>query len=328
MTIAARRATQTVDAESHAIRAAVSGLYSRIASEAGALKAQLAARAVSRSDETTANDERGTLKVRLGRYVDPANGEATPVPEGEDASTTPEPSPAPERSLADDELEVLKATLGKSVIPPDARRADDVEALKSKHGGESTTRHGDEEVASLKAKLKNTDRTKADVVGPAPAAVKPAIPGFPRSTAARSGRPPASPTAATQLDAVVPMERRSISPKPERSVERGLAVPPKQPRAAKCRIIWWRGYVSSVFYAIARTAAGDEQVIAESPHFRWRRAEPPPRSPKALEAHRSLLEALERDGWSVAGTGDHWFAHEFERRQAPGLSRAPGSERG
>lgn len=280
MTHAARRATQTVDARVHAVRAAAAGLYGRIAPQAG---------------EATLSDEGGFLK-RLDAHLHRANGKRRPARESED--TVPPPSAIPDRSLADDELEVLKAKLGKRVVPAE-ERPDDVETLKAKL--ESATK----EVASLKAKLENnaepaTNSSAASLdvemreVDMDRQGVNPASPASPRSTAPRLRQ------GATLRAAAVSLER---------------------PMPIKCRITWWRGYVNSVFYAIARTAAGDEQVIAESPHFRWHKAEPPPQNAKALEAHRSLLELLERDGWSVAGTGDDWFAHELERRQAHDLLR-------
>jgi hypothetical protein len=87
-----------------------------------------------------------------------------------------------------------------------------------------------------------------------------------------------------------------------------------------CAVRWWRGYVKSRFYAEATDRAGRVRIVAWSPEFWWRRAEPPPRSGPALDAFRALLASLERDAWKSAGPpGGHWYEATLERPGKPSL---------
>lgn len=97
---------------------------------------------------------------------------------------------------------------------------------------------------------------------------------------------------------------------------------PRRPPGTECEIRWWRGYVYSRFYAFARDAEGQEHVIAESPDFRWRKAEPPPEEHRALAAHRALVGELERQGWGVVGQGEHWYALRLRPRRGRTRRRA------
>lgn len=75
-----------------------------------------------------------------------------------------------------------------------------------------------------------------------------------------------------------------------------------------CRIIWWRGYLKSRFIAVAEPAHEGDPVIAASPFFRWRRAEPPPETPEIAQALRTLVEGLEQRGWRMSRRGRRWFS--------------------
>jgi ribosomal protein L40E len=86
-----------------------------------------------------------------------------------------------------------------------------------------------------------------------------------------------------------------------------------------CEIDWWRGYVSSEFYATGVGADGMEYEVARSRGFRWRRQEPPPADhERARAAHERLCERLTKAGWEPIGAGRAWYARRF-RRHATGL---------
>ena len=98
------------------------------------------------------------------------------------------------------------------------------------------------------------------------------------------------------------------------------SLPEPGPAQEACVIRWWRGYVKSEFCAEARDAAGRERVVASSPEFWWRKAEPPPRSGPALDAYRTLVASLERDGWEPADSAaDRWYETGWRRPERPSL---------
>jgi hypothetical protein len=78
-------------------------------------------------------------------------------------------------------------------------------------------------------------------------------------------------------------------------------------RLRECEVEWWRGYVKSAFYAIETSSGGFGSTIASSPFFRWRKSDVPRETPEAAAALRSLVESLEREGWTVAGRRKEWF---------------------
>ncbi|MGE5691781.1 MAG: hypothetical protein ACM33B_14595 [Pseudomonadota bacterium] len=123
--------------------------------------------------------------------------------------------------------------------------------------------------------------------------------------AATPAPPPPMPTRTPR-----PAEPRPVTPPPAPARPRARPPAPAGPprSAASCEIRWWRGYVRSTFYAAAADAHAGERVIAESPPFRWRGAEPPPREPATLEALETLVRRLEDDGWRVIDRGDEWFS--------------------
>jgi hypothetical protein len=95
-----------------------------------------------------------------------------------------------------------------------------------------------------------------------------------------------------------------------------------------CEIRWWRGYLKSQFYAQAVTKEGIEVVVARSPMFRWRHAEPPAPTKAAVAARMALVETLVAQGWRVEPTPRDsvtrapWFAGRF-RYRVRATSRAP-----
>jgi hypothetical protein len=362
---AVRRAKRTAEADVDALGDAAAGLYARLLFQVGTLKAHLAARIAAKQDEPTSSDELGALERDPHRDADKSAGGAdAPL---ETPNATRAARGAPPRSPADDELEILKAKLGKPAAPIDNEHVEEVETLKAKLGdnaagttGEKATwdqlkkkladrgpllealprKEGD--LTALKAKLE--DRTPKDeirAVGdlethdlettpkPRPAGA-PAAPPNTASPASRRFPSLVAPAARTQAGAqrgaaATGGRQRPASRKPKaaRRPEQPLSL--NRALASRCRIIWWRGYFKSQFLAITRSPSGQDDVLAESPHFRWNKAEPPPGNPTALEAHRSLVEALEQDGWSVASTGEHWFMVELERRQPSHRLTAPPS---
>jgi hypothetical protein len=272
-----------------------------------------------------ADDELEVLKAKLGK------------------------SAAPVGDHRADEVETLKAKLGRDAFTGESEMTTRNLLKRKLAERRAPLKAGLREVdnvASLKAKLEVPNGPAKDAAGAAvevdtrdtsagkpetgratdlaPLAQSPASAASPRSTA-----PSARPSNRTQLGAVAPVELlRSSSRMPEWP----LGPEPlwlDDLLATKCRIFWWHGYLKSVFYAVARSSAGDEYLVAESPHFRWNKEDPPPpQNARATDAHHSLLEALERDGWSVAATGEHWFTLELERKWARGRPEPPAGERG
>lgn len=91
------------------------------------------------------------------------------------------------------------------------------------------------------------------------------------------------------------------------------------PGVERCEIRWWRGYLKAQFYAYAVTENGLEAVVATSPTFWWRHAEPPSPTKAAVAARMALVETLVAQGWRVEpttgeATGAPWFAGSFRYR--------------
>jgi hypothetical protein len=155
------------------------------------------------------------------------------------------------------------------------------------------------EVEVLKAKLAELEgRTAA-----APASAPPPVPvaGAAPSTPAKPARPE-SPVATA-----APRERREAPP-----------------AAVVCRIEWWRGYMSSEFYATCRDVDGAESIVISSPSFRWRKSTPPPQDfEPAAAAHGTVVAQLEADGWVRERTRGEWYALELRRRAGAAPRRKP-----
>jgi hypothetical protein len=151
-----RRATGSVAAASNAARAAAASFHAGIVSEAAALKTQLRARAVHKNNDRIAIDAvaspaadkpaageahsaqgvpvqeaaaAGTLKGRLDLYLDPVKSKSTAHANLDRLMAEPDPHHDLPRSPAEDELEILKAKLGKPAAQVDDLRADEVETF-------------------------------------------------------------------------------------------------------------------------------------------------------------------------------------------------------
>jgi hypothetical protein len=85
-----------------------------------------------------------------------------------------------------------------------------------------------------------------------------------------------------------------------------------EPEMETCRVVLWRGYRTSVFYA---RATGDPSgtSIAE-PSFSFRsRSRDAPDTPDARVAHDELVSRLKDDGWVETGNGGVWYETELAR---------------
>jgi hypothetical protein len=76
----------------------------------------------------------------------------------------------------------------------------------------------------------------------------------------------------------------------------------------ECEIRWPRGEARSQFVAVVTQPRGASREVASSPEFSWRKSEPPPETSDTAEALRVLVSGLVREGWTVAGRGDDWYA--------------------
>ena len=175
-----RRATGSVAAASNAARAAAARFHAGIVSEAAALKTKLRARAVHKNNDRIAIDAvaspaadkpappeaysaqgvpvqeaaaAGTLKDRLDLYLDPVKSKSTAHANPDKLKAEPDPHLDLPRSPAEDELEILKAKLGKPAAQVDDLRADEVETLMAKLGGEKAGPGGMTTRNELKRKL-------------------------------------------------------------------------------------------------------------------------------------------------------------------------------
>ena len=201
--------------------------------------------------------------------------------------------------------------------PGEGRSSQKVEKLKAKTlaGSEKERKRiADAEAQTLKRKL-STETGRNALKAKQERAVEPlertsALPKA--SPAGERGTARAEEPAAAQPP---------LRPAPEHHLRRDAALRPvggrePPPRARlvavelppECRIIWWRGYVKSRFIAIAEPNREGNAVIAASPFFRWRRAEPPPETPEIAQALGTLVEGLEQRGWRVSRRGRRWFS--------------------
>jgi hypothetical protein len=94
--------------------------------------------------------------------------------------------------------------------------------------------------------------------------------------------------------------------KPEAAGER-----PQTVTAESCEIELWRGYVKCRFYAASLDRPHAAAAFALSPFFRLPDEETP--TEKAAEALTTLVERLERDGWTVGSAGARWYQLRLNR---------------
>lgn len=367
-----RRANRRAKDDVNTLGEAATALSERVVAEVRALKTGLGASMARVHEKATAVTKPSPPRLDDGAGARKREAATQPPPV---AKVTRDSDSA--RTPADDELEILKAKLGKPARPVDGEQVDDIERLKVKlarDAGVNETGTPDTsllktkladpaaaveplarestEVAALRVKLELKARSTGGQRESAPdidaddgalhlsrerRAEDPG-PTEPRTTsgaarrrARRRGR--RSSNRANGSTRVTPLPHGELTrPRSERR-DPAVAPPPLplgRASAARCRITWWRGYWKSAFCAVVRTPSGEEQVLAESPQFRWNKPDPPPKSSPAVEAHRALVEALRRDGWSVASTGKEWFMLELERPHRPGRAEngADENERG
>ncbi len=126
----------------------------------------------------------------------------------------------------------------------------------------------------------------------------------------RPSVPPGGPPAALAAATTLPAAR---TPHP--------ASPPSDPPPSEARapvleacVIRWRADPDlSEFVAVRADATG--ALLARSPRFRWRSANPPPRRTAIVDAHAALLEGLRRDGWTLVdeARSRRWFERRLTR---------------
>lgn len=85
-------------------------------------------------------------------------------------------------------------------------------------------------------------------------------------------------------------------------------------RMETCRILLWRGYLTSVFYARRTGDVPGTSIEEQSSPFRWRRPSPPD-TEEAHRAHDELMSRLKDSGWTQTGRGDAWYEAELARPQ-------------
>jgi hypothetical protein len=91
-------------------------------------------------------------------------------------------------------------------------------------------------------------------------------------------------------------------------------------RTERCQIKWQPDPDLSSFFAEAEDAPG--VVLARSPTFRWRSANPPPRRQAIVAAHAVLRDRLAEAGWQLdddsQGGPDRrpgrWYERTLSRR--------------
>jgi hypothetical protein len=94
--------------------------------------------------------------------------------------------------------------------------------------------------------------------------------------------------------------------KPEAPSER-----PQRVTAESCRIEFWRGYAKCQLYAASLDQSGAGTGFAFSPFFRLRDEDTPTK--EALGALKTLIDRLERDGWTVVSAGARWYQFGLNR---------------
>ncbi len=118
-----------------------------------------------------------------------------------------------------------------------------------------------------------------------------------------------------------PAARRTAIP-PAGAPAARVSSPPRATerlRTERCQIKWQPDPDLSSFYAEAEDAPG--VVLARSPTFRWRSANPPPRRQTIVQAHAALCARLSEAGWEPAEDGPgpggrpgRWYERHLSRR--------------
>ena len=112
--------------------------------------------------------------------------------------------------------------------------------------------------------------------------------------------------APAQLEPEPKLHPEDRGAKPEAAGER-----PQTVTAESCEIELWRGYVKCQLYAASLERPRAAAALAFSPFFRLRDEDTP--TEKAAEALRTLVDRLERDGWTVVSAGARWYQLRLHR---------------
>jgi hypothetical protein len=182
-------------------------------------------------------------------------------------------------------------------VPKPVPNVEEREVLKRKSAAESERLKAKSarEAALLKEKLVSPAQGEQPVKGSGPA------PGV----AGKANRP------RRRAEAGTPRSSRPLRLADTAARQVGPRLQDANHVATECEIRWWRGYVNSQFVVVERRGEGPE--LAASPPFRWRKSQPPPRTPAASAALKSLVDSFLREGWVVAGRGEEWFSLRLQR---------------
>jgi hypothetical protein len=112
--------------------------------------------------------------------------------------------------------------------------------------------------------------------------------------------------APAQLEPEPKLHPEDRGAKPEAAGER-----PQTVTAESCEIELWRCYVKCQLYAASLDRPHAAAAFAFSPFFRLREEDTP--TEKAAEALRTLVDRLERDGWTVVSAGARWYQLRLHR---------------
>jgi hypothetical protein len=112
--------------------------------------------------------------------------------------------------------------------------------------------------------------------------------------------------APAQLEPKLKLHLEHRGANPETASER-----PQTVSAECCEIELWRGYVKCQLYAASLDRPRAAAAFAFSPFFRLRDEDTP--TEKASEALETLVDRLERDGWTVVSAGARWYQLRLNR---------------
>lgn len=112
--------------------------------------------------------------------------------------------------------------------------------------------------------------------------------------------------APAQLEPEPKLHSEDRGAKPEAAGER-----PQTVTAESCQIELWRGYVKCQLYAASLDGPRAAAAFAFSPFFRLRDEDTA--TEKAAAALKTLVDRLERDGWTVVSAGARWYQLRLSR---------------
>jgi len=123
---------------------------------------------------------------------------------------------------------------------------------------------------------------------------------------------PGPTTRATALPAPAQLEPEpKLHPEDRGANPEAAGERPQTVTAESCEIELWRGYVKCQLYAASLDRPRAAVAFAFSPFFRLREEDTP--TEKAAEALRTLVDRLERDGWTVVSAGARWYQLRLHR---------------